>query len=128
MDLEEVLGLEEDGLPGSKSEQLSSQIKKILPILDLFLENSFRTEMVGAFHRTESPRHQRWHADCGQALFRDIPVQLPPSWQRPSCVARGLHRQLRYGHAQSLSANCVGGHSCVFAGCAGWAGGVDAET
>jgi hypothetical protein len=79
MDLEEVLGLEEDGLPGSKSEQLSSQIKKILPILDLFLENSFRTEMVGAFHRTESPRHQRWHADCGQALFRDIPVQLPPS-------------------------------------------------
>jgi hypothetical protein len=69
----------EDVLLDSTFEHLSAQMKKILPIILIFLENSFRIEMVGAFHRTESPHYQRWHADCAQVLFRDVPVQLPPS-------------------------------------------------
>ena len=48
----------EDVLVDSTFEHLSAQMKKILPIMLLFLENSFRMEMVGAFHRTESPHYQ----------------------------------------------------------------------
>ena len=51
-----------------------------VPILDLFLEDDYRLEFIGAFVRTGSAAAQLWHADCKRSIFKSMPVhhQLPP--------------------------------------------------